>query len=261
MAKFLNCLSGVVEDNFDKEEGIRYKDIKHKIKPLDLLVFRGGEVVSTAIRYLEQLKVGNGDWSHVGLVINTELLPTIPNGKKNHLYILESAMSGNMNDGVFTTDGKTILGVQVRDLEDVINGYYKMKNTLVGWCKLKNNPYEQKPDESFDDYEIRFEQLQGDFKNIYNEYGTKFYDANPLSLIASLFPMFRCLRNKWNNNIGIGKNWLFCSELVGLVYGKLGIIDLEELDPQDMVPVDFTSGLDKDGLIPFHKLPPIILLP
>lgn len=261
MASFLTCLNGIIENDFTKEHGIKYKDIKNKIKPLDLIVFRGGEVVSTTIRLLQELKVNNNDWSHVGLVINTELLPNIPNGKKNKLYILESALSGDLNDGVPTSDGKIIFGVQVRDLQEVIKGYYKLNNTLVGYCKLKNNPYNQKLYESLEEYEARLLILQADFINIYNEYGTKFFDISPLNLLASIFPSIRCFRNKWDKYIGIGKNWLFCSELVALVYHKLGIINLPDFDPSDVIPVDFTSGNDDDGLIPFHKLPPIILLP
>jgi hypothetical protein len=261
MSKYLSCLSGVMETEFSKEHGIKYKDIKHKIKPLDLLVFHGPEVISTSIMYLQKLKLDNGDWSHVGMVVNTDILPNIPNGKKDRLYILESALGGDINDGVPDTNGETKLGVQIRDLEDVIKNYYKLPNTLVGWCKLKNNPCDQKPDESLEEYEERFLQLRSDFIDIYDEYGTKFFDVNPLNLFASLFPKLRCFRFLLNNTLGIGKDWLFCSELVGLIYGELGIIDLDELDPQDIVPVDFTSGKDEDGLIPFHKLPPVILIP
>lgn len=260
MAKFLNCISRSFETDFSKEQGIKYKDIKHKIKPLDLLVFKGGDIVSTTIRYLENLKVNSSDWSHVGLVINTKLLPNIPKGKKDRLYVLESGMSGDLNDGVLTSDGKVVLGVQVRDLEEVIKGYYKMDDTLVGWCKLKNNPYEQKPEESLSMYEARFIQLQGDFVDIYDKYGTKFFDVSPLNLVASIFPPLRCFRDMWDNHIGLGKDWLFCSELVALVYHKLGIIDYPNFDESNVIPVDFTSGNDDDGLVPFHKLPPVILL-
>ena len=261
MSKYLTCLNGTVETNFSKEHAIKYKDIKNEIKPLDLLVFKGGEVVSTAIRLLEQLQVGNKDWSHVGIVINTDLLPNIPNGKKNKLYILESGMSGDLNDGVPTTDGKVVLGVQVRDLEEVIKGYNKLDDTLVGWCKLKNNPYNQKINESLEEYEARLLILRSDFIEIYNEYGTKFFDISPLNLLAGLIPQLRCFRHEWDKYIGLGKDWLFCSELVALIYHELGIIDDPDFDPQNVIPVDFTSGKDEDGLVPFHKLPPIILIP
>ena len=76
--------------NICRKTGIPYKEIKSIIKPLDMILFRGGEVVSSTIRILEKLQAGNGDWSHVGLVVDTTILPNIPNGKDDKLYIWES---------------------------------------------------------------------------------------------------------------------------------------------------------------------------
>lgn len=243
--------------DFIKKTGTPYKNIKYKIKPLDLVVFRGGEVVSDAISALEQFQLGSGDWTHTGLIIDTTLLPSLPNGKSGKLYVLESTMSGKLSaDGLTDVEGNSVFGVQIRDMKKVVKAYNTAGTTLVGWCRLKNNPYLQLPGETIDNYENRMLQLSEDFTNIYDKYGHKTYDYNPLSLLASLFPWFRCLRDKFVK----GDDKLFCSELIALVYCKLGILDENEFNYEDVVPVDFTSGLDQDGIKPFHKLPPIILI-
>jgi len=254
---YMSCLGKKTEINFIKQYASRYKDIKNQIKPLDLVVFRGGEFVSTGIRILEELQVGNADWTHVGLVIDTSILPTIPNGKPDKLYVLESTMSGKLSgDKLCDVEGNGVFGVQIRDMEKLVKAYNASGNTLVGWCRLKNNPCERRSDESFDDYEDRMSNIRKDFSEIYERYGHRSYDYNLISLASSLFPQFRCIRKKWINT----NDKLFCSELVALVYCKLGILDEEKFNPADVVPVDFTSGLDNDGIVPFHKLPPKILI-
>ena len=250
----MNCLGKKAEIDFIKLYANKYEDIKHKIKPLDLVVFRGGEFVSTGIRILEELQVGNADWTHVGLVIDASILPSL---SKNKLYVLESTMSGKLSgDKLCDIEGNGVFGVQIRDMKKLVKAYNASGKTLVGWCSLKNNPCDRRKGEQIDDYQERIELLQENFTNIYEQYGHKTYDYNLISLASSLFPQLRCLRRKWINT----NDKLFCSELVALVYCKLGILDEEEFNPADVVPVDFTSGLDKDGIVPFHKLPPKILI-
>jgi len=258
MGNFLNskkCKDNDCCGNICKKTGIPYKEIKSLIKPLDMILFRGGEAISSTIRILEKLQTGNGDWSHVGIVVNTTILPNIPNGKSGKLYVWESTLSGDLNDGILNTEGEVKFGVQFRELEKVVKGYNKNQKSLVAWAKLKNNPYRQLPGETIQVYEKRFKELRDNLVKIEEEYGDKMYDANPFALLGSLYPKFRCLRK----TVNFGKDWLFCSELVATIYVQLGILDSEEINPADVLPVDFV-GFDEDGIVPFHKLPPKILV-
>src|SRR5438309_11598776 len=80
--------------------GTRFSDLKNQVKPLDLMVFRGSDFVSDTISFLEKWKFGQGDWTHVGVVMTTDVI-TIKNGQPGRLYLWESTMSGKtLGDGV-----------------------------------------------------------------------------------------------------------------------------------------------------------------
>mgnify|MGYP003977925385 CR=1 FL=1 len=67
-------------DNFSKDF--------NKIQPLDVLLFRNTGFISHSVRALQKIKFGDGgqDWSHVGIVINTDIMD-IKNGNPGELYI------------------------------------------------------------------------------------------------------------------------------------------------------------------------------
>ena len=50
-------------------------------------------------------------------------------------------MSGaTLGDGVNNIEtGKATFGVQIRDLEDVVDKYDNDNDTKIGWCQLVNN--------------------------------------------------------------------------------------------------------------------------
>ena len=107
-----------------------YDAIKNKIRPLDLIAFRGGDIISDLIATLESHEVGIGAFSHVGMVVTSEILPScMVNGKEFYLapdrvYVFESTFTydiPHITDGVpDVTTGHGEFGVQLRDLEDVI---------------------------------------------------------------------------------------------------------------------------------------------
>jgi len=245
---------------------ITYSKLIEKIAPLDLILFKGGDLVSDTIRFLEKEELKNGDFSHCGLIVNSELLPTVPQLIPGKWYVWESTMSAtsglmsHFSDNVPNVEtGKGKFGVQIRDFEDVIPSYLKTKGTAIAWCQLKDNPWKQKPDENILTYYWRKKKLIKKACNTHKRYGNRMYDVNFLSLFAALFPCLRKARDEFNeifidghkilSSIDINidpAGWLFCSELVALVYQRLGIIG-KQFNPADVVPVDFL-GYDKDGL-------------
>lgn len=250
-----------------------FSDIKDKIHPFDIIAFRGGDIVSDVISTLESHKVGAGAFTHIGMVVTSDILDHWIINESNsplepdRLYIFESTFSFNIKGisegppNLITGKGK--LGVQLRDLEAIIPYYITNENTKIAWCHLNNNP--------FDDIENQ-DLLCKQFTNFFLNYEDRLYELNLESLLAALFPCLRSIR-KFKDNVftavykslyklGISNQnvgpagWQFCSELIANVYQTIGVIP-NSFNPQDVLPVDF-FGNDEDG-IPRLLDPPIYI--
>lgn len=181
---------------------------------------------------------GCGEFSHVGVVVNSEILPNVRNLKPGRWYVWESTASGKLGEGIKNINGRTFLGVQVRDLEEVVLKYGEVGGD-VAWASLINNPYGKN---------LNIPLIMED---LYNKYNNTYYDCCIPDLIASIFKNFRKVRNLYRKFMPVDLQ--FCSELVARVYQKLGIID-QNLDPEDVTPVDFL-GYDQDGIPKLVKDP------
>ena len=256
-----------------------YQDIKSQMLPLDIIAFRGGEIVSDIISFLQREQVESGEFSHVGIVVTADILPCwLIDDKKivlnpDHIYILESTFNYqvpnviNCIPDVLTNKGK--LGVQLRDLDLVIPDWLYNDTTKVAWCKLINNPFEKKDYESNEAYILRKAVLIEKFHNVFNKYYGRMYEMDILTMISSLFPSFRVLRDSKDylvkkyysllNLLGLATvdsgpaGWQFCSELVGNIYQEFDILS-KDFDTSDIVPMDF-FGFDQDGLPILIKSP------
>jgi len=254
-------------------EKVSYKEIESEIEPLDLLMFRGGDFVSKTIRFLEKKMLGNGSFSHVGIVVTRELMPWLKMLQPGEKYVWESTMSipigGFVEDVPDVESGKGKFGVQIRFLEDVIDSYTNRESgSLVAWAPLKDNPWKTKENQKSIIRKVR---------KLHKEVGCRTYELNFLELAASLFPPLRIFRKKtkWVEDIGFGilrsfdivegdsedegDSFYFCSELVAYVYKKLDIISVS-VNPQEVVPMDFL-GYDRDGMRELVEVDPIILVP
>lgn len=231
------------------KKGKSFEKIKSQIRPFDLILFKGDELISDTIRFLEKSRLGKGagEFSHVGMIITSEVLDH-PKIQENRLYIWESTMSGQLGEGVKNVDNRSFLGVQLRDFEEVVRKYDESPNTAVAWAALTDNPCANK---SMDE----LMELKAKFNTIFRKYNGKPYDANLFSLVGALFPCLRKLRNLSECKF-INADWLFCSELCFHAYQDLKLYD-EKFDPRDVVPVDFI-GYDEDG-IPNLFEPPVYI--
>lgn len=245
-----------------------YAQLQDQIAPYDLIGFRGGDGISDFISYLETKNLGIGTFSHVGMVVTSEILPRYQfKGKEfdlipGKLYVLESTFSYKvpkiMDNVPDVITGKGKLGVQLRDLEEVIPHYIINSTTKVAWCRLRNNPFHPVPDEPAADYAIRRQALQDQFQVLFEEYYGRRYELDMVSLFGAMFPCLRTLRRGRDafynglyqclhlNPKRSPAGWQFCSELVANIYQAIGIIP-ETLNPKDVMPVDFL-GCDADGL-------------
>ena len=235
----------------------RIQEFIQKVRPLDLLVFQGGEFVSNIISFVEKEGDGTGSVTHVGVAINDSFCPLIKISPKlglasGRMCTWESTMSGPLNDGVYDAETDTsFFGVQIRDLEEVITGYLQNPKANIGLCRLKNNPCFPLPDESWSDYLSRSADLIQKIETAYKNYNGTRYNPNFLDLLASVFPKLRPFRNLEDETLGklFGMNkWLFCSEFVTVVYEAVGIISpsssKEEPNYRDVTPVDFLPNVD-----------------
>lgn len=221
---------------------VNYRDIRGKLRPLDLIMFKGSDFVSNFIRYLESKSelpedgVDISAFSHCGLIITSEILdhPDVYPGK---IYIWESTMSGLLGEGVPNVEGKSFFGSQLRDFDLLLPAYLASDNSEVAVCSLNSNPF-------------RDNNIEDRFKGIFNLYNNRKYNYNIINLLATIIPFFRKIRGFFQKLFSTRK-WLFCSELIAHVYQDLGLFP-KTLNPENVTPMDFL-GVDSD-----HEVPKIV---
>jgi hypothetical protein len=222
----------------------KLKKIKNKIRPFDLICFRCGDLLSSIVANIEYYILGNGDFTHVGMVVTTDIIP-IKNGIPGRLYVLESTLSGFLNDGVNNTETNgSSLGMQIRDLEDIFNFYINHKIYKMAWCQLINNPLDSDPTNAIKE-----------FRKFYYEHKNAQHDFN-------LFPFIRGLISDiYHTHIEhlayMNKRKFFCSELIVAIYIKLGILP-ETINPAAVAPIDIVGHINNHIKHTFHS--PIYLI-
>jgi hypothetical protein len=243
-----------------------YRDIRPKMRSFDLLLFKGTDVVSKTIRRIESCMDRCSDtFSHAGMVIRAEdLMPARTEAEKTWLtegkiFVFESTMSGNLADGVPDVDGKSHLGVQLRNLDAVVWSHAASVQYGLAWCPIKE---ELRPSD---------DRLKALARACYHRYNGMFYDASIVDLLAAAIPSCRPIRD----NVVCSylrtcfcsycccrrvhmDDWMFCSELVCHCYIDSGIlpdsVDASNVMPADFIvdPKDSSKTLDSD-----HQIPPL----
>jgi hypothetical protein len=210
-------------------------EVLHKINPLDCILFKGSSFLSRIILEAEKVESGCDAFSHVGIVVNRQLLPDVTQMDNNRLYLLESTMLKKEPDVVTGKHYK--FGVQIRDLEDVIRCYLSTDDTKVLWARLKNNPwYYNRP------------LVLDHFNRFYQHIKNSLYDINIIDLIACVNPKLRLLRDIIDaiftvacriisTNTDPKYMFLFCSELVTMTYQEIEVLD-KSINPANISPVD-----------------------
>lgn len=234
--------------------GTKFSNIAHQFKPLDLIVFRGGECVSDMISKVEKKFLGNGEWTHVGIVVTTDII-NIKNGITGKLYVWESTMSGQLGDGVNDIElQKGKFGVQIRDLAEVIDHYDKDINTKIGWCPLINNPFIKRENEIEEEYIKRIESLKLILNQFHKEKGHLTYDYNLCNLCSTVC----CTCTRARRCVCGRSNKMFCSELVATIYELVGVMP-KLVDPERIAPVELLGFTNDNFKSPVH-MPPIVIV-
>lgn len=219
------------------------------MNPLDLIFFKGTDYISKIVMIGEDIKTAGSDFSHVGIIVNSDLLD-IPELVPGILYIMESTCSTDVTT-VNVLTGKRTFGVQIRPLIQAVNDY-KNGSGKAAWSKLVKNPFLDNKTETVKT-----------FTKMFTKYSRSFYDMNMFDLMGTVVPCIRPIRNIVNdviineerilNNLthvkfnGV-KNWVFCSELVAIAYQYVGLYD-DKVVPEDMTPMDILNSKVSDAPI------------
>jgi len=157
------------------------------IQPLDVILFRGMDPVSKAICFMQDKKLGRGDFSHAGMAVTREALD-LPFLEPGRVYVWESTLSAKegfwarFTDRIPDVETQGLrFGVQLRDLELVIAGY-SSNGGKVAWCAYRG----PRP---------RLEDLRRHLLDLHAEYGDAPYTVGQLKVVSVVFPAMRTVRD------------------------------------------------------------------
>lgn len=202
-------------------------------RPLDLVLFKGGDAVSGAIRMLQQhYNPQAGHYSHVGVIVTTDVLKH-PRMKPGRRYILESTATGFLGCGVKNIDKKGEFCVQLTDFDKLARAYLKTQGTEIAVAHLRE------PKQAAD--------VAANLQAFWEANRGRSYQFNIPVLLSAIFPRLRGYRKQLEKLIG-GGDWVFCSQLACQVYQCVGVIpttvDSKNVVPEDLVGCDTDVGLN-----------------
>lgn len=224
-----------------------YATIRAQLQTGDLLFFHGGDFVSSTIGKIEKRVAGNGDYTHVGLVVLSSAFPVghpYHNPTTIEPYTFESTQSGWLTDGVLNLLGNSFLGVQLRRLDSVVEYYLTNASTKISW-----GPLQASWRATLDPQRVL---------DLIRHYDGTRYELSMLDLLAATYP---CLR-KWRALrlklcCTTAARWLFCSELVAHVLQDLNILPenviCENVLPVHLVPPAFLGNKIVSAIVPIAK--------
>jgi hypothetical protein len=245
------------------------------MKPFDVIFFASGDFVSKSIRGMQKLILGEGDFSHVGILINRRMLPTMKAvNDDDELYVWESTFSssdkigeiagGNSPVGDVESKGKLTFGVQIRPFAQLIK--YSTSQTPVAWGQLINNPIDKQDNESIEQHQERLKELRTKLCALHEDYFRRSFQLSPYFLCGALkesccIRFFRDLCCDCGCCKKSDKN-VFCSQFVGIVLKTIGKLP-KDFNADDLTPIELLypqiSEDNKSANIPKLVENPIII--
>lgn len=236
------------------------------IQPLDLIFFKGVDWISKLVSLGEKYGDGDASYTHVGMVINTRVLATIPEMEAGVLYLWESTVSTSASDPTDIETGKRRYGVQIRRLDEVIKSYDNAPQIKIVVGKIKDNPWLRREKESEEDHLQRQRFIRHEMAKLHEYFGRRTYSLGLYGPLAAVFPRLRTMRDDIDKVI-IGAysifttlakqkdvtgpppagmaGWLFCSELVALILKNIHVLP-SVINPEDITPVDLFGCQPRD---------------
>ncbi len=160
------------------------------------------------IKAYERIFLRKVRFNHVGIAVHTSMLGTRGCLPDDEFVVLESTLSGPINDGIYDVCNEVTWGVQMRRLSDLISTY-KASGCLIARSECK---------------EVDREVLAATFKAMQNIK----YETNPLNLLSIHAPFLRMESNR-----------MFCSQFVASFLHRIGIntraIDARFVSPNNII--------------------------
>jgi hypothetical protein len=206
---------------------------------LEIALFSGSRHFSKLIQYCQKRQLMDhvssakgyqcALFSHVGILVNSHIVPGERNLVPGYVYIFESA-------GADTKDvrGKHVIGVQLRDFRKILEHCIEI-NEKVAIVSLKATQ-NLTPDQINDMIGERSD------KFILSTLGIP-YPLNVMKMVAAFNSKVRKVMNDMNQ-IHILPKTYFCSQLVADFLKFLGVLP-DSVDPSSVLPMDF-CGCDVD---------------
>jgi hypothetical protein len=150
-------------------------------------------------------------FSHVGILFHSDIL--LPESKQfvcnseNSFLVLESTLSGKLNDDILTTCRKVKFGVQIRSFNELIFSYLE-KESKIALAEI---------DENIEDLKVKF-------TKVIQKYITLKYERHLTNLITIHLPI-----------PSFDSESVFCSELVYRILKDLDI-DVKKKNPKKVSP-------------------------
>lgn len=211
-----------------------------KPKPLDIIVFRGTEFVSAIIAEIQEhalnISKSGGVWTHVGLCVDNTVLD-LPQLKPGKLYVLEAVFS--TDDCPDVISGRGDFGVQIRDYDELMTKY----SGRIGFASLL--AYADK------------NTAKAALTKLWHKEEDTVYSFNCFNMCAAMFAWCRPTRDAVNKAIPFvaTDRIKFCSQLVAEAYNAIGLMNV---DPKNVVPMDFLGyEQDHDG-VPVNMFGPVV---
>lgn len=206
---------------------------------LEIVLFSGTRHFSKLIQYcqkkqlLNQISTNGGYqcslFSHVGVLVNSKLVPSERNLIPGNIYIFESA-----GPDVKDVRGKHVVGVQLRDFRQIVEHCFS-KDEKIAIVSLKATSH-------LDPEQINSIVGERSDKFITSTLGIP-YPLNVMKMVAAFNGKVRKIMNDMNTVRLLPKTY-FCSQLVADYFKFLGVIP-DFCDPSSVLPMDF-CGCDAD---------------
>lgn len=219
-----------------------YTEWERTLQPFDLIAFgprpprnegQGGCCLPSAGEMVSQCLIAcqsahtcqQAHWSHVGIAVSGRLIEFAPD--PNVWYILESVVSGPINDGVpdaMTGHGSN--GVQIRVLRDVVMAQHN-KSSIVAVHVM--DPY--------------LTELKQKFDTFWGKYNDCKFDFVHCCFAVCYVPCSTCCIPQ--------DAYFFCSEMATMFYQECGWIS-RDVQPEKVSPeelVEFVGDLKSEANI------------
>jgi len=211
-----------------------YQEIKNKIKPLDLILYKSDSIYDYVMSITETYAIGSGEFTQCGIVVTTDLMD-IDNGKPDELYLWETTLSLLSEHPVKDIETGTLkYGGQIRNLDELMN----LKYERIALCSLLDQTINS---------EIDYKNELNRLKRLFN--GIR-CDGSFMSIINVTL--------KWLYNIVSNTTSHMSFGMVPYIYQILGFLP-RKIDPNDFAPVEFAGKTDKEFVSPFKEI--IIFVP